>query len=690
MYNISFRKIMVFCITIIFITSISTPIINSQNSSFNSYNISKINLGTTLFVGGSGSGNYSTIQSAIDNAYNGDIIFVYSGIYNEILTIDKKIKLQGENRNKTIIDGIYNDKVVNIQSDNVIFTEFTVKNSGGFKENTAILIQSDNITISNCIVYRTRTGIIINNSYNTKISNCLLHTNGKGVQGEKSFFIKIENSEFCNSGIGVDLYKSQNIVFEDVYAHENGIVFFINKSSNIQINHCASCDNNDNGRGISFYNSYNIKIENSNAIHSGVGFKIVNSTNISFDRCSLLYNTHYTFWIHDNSDNIDIKNCQIINNFRHGIHITDSSCSVTNSTLFNNSIDSVLPKNSFVSAENNYWGSKLGPVFSKGFRLADILSRDFGKIKFFPWKTNEYENAGTDWTVEETFEKTIIKGYGDSQIILSGNDTDSDGLPDWWEEEFDYEETVWDDHTNLDPDGDALNNFEECYAYSWGADPYQKDIFIEFDHIKSNHPDTSNVLPQEYIEQMQESFAEHDIVLHVDQGELEGGEEIPYVANFNFGELVDFYWDYFLHNDLNNPRKNIFHYGLICDQGPGNGFAFVGWAHLNSFCISADVISGTQPIFERGWLITCGSMHETGHTLGLLPDDFGGNDNHAAIKPKYTDFWYYRNYKSCMNYRYVYSILDYSDGDNGEVDYNDWGEIEFDFFKNTHFEWPKN
>ena len=477
---------------------------------------------------------------------------------------------------------------------------------------------------------------------------------------------------------------------ENIYAHENGIALFINDSSDIEITHCASCDNNDNGGGIFFYNSHHIKVNNTNAIHNGAGFKIVNSTNIYFDRCNLEYNTHFTFWIYDNSSNITINESNIVNNLRHGIHITDSSCSVINSNLYNNLIESVLSRNSDVTAENNFWGSKLGPVFSKGFRLADTLSKDFRKIKFFPWKTTKYENAGTDWIVDETFEKTIIHGYGDSQIDFLGNDTDGDGIPNWWEKEFGYNETVWDDHGNLDPDGDALNNFEECYAYSWGADPYQKDIFLEFDHIPSSNPDASNILPQEYVEQMKDRFAEHDIVLHVDQGELNGGEEIPYITNFDFSELVDLYWDYFLHNDLNNPRKNIFHYGIICDEGPGNGFAFIGWAHLNSFCISADELSKNQHLFERGWLITCGSMHETGHTLGLVADDFRGIDNHATIKLKYTDFWYCRNYKSCMNYRYTYTILDYSDGDNGKIDYDDWGGMEFDFFKNTHFEWPKN
>lgn len=649
-----------------------------------------LHVGNTIFVGGSGAGNYTTIQSAIDVATSGDTIFVYPGIYPENVIIDKAIKLDGEDKNTTIIEGMYNDIVVATISDDVTISGFSIKNPGGFKDNAAVYIHSNHTTISHCMIYRSRTGLLINSSYNTQISNCIFHTNGNSIHAATSSFITITNSEVCYSGIGINLYKSQNVLLENVYAHENGIASYINDSSNIEITHCASCDNNDNGGGVYIYNSHNIQINNTNAIHSGVGFKIINSTNLYFERCTLEYNTHFTFWIYNNSNNIIINKCNILNNLRFGIHITDSSCTVMNSNLYHNLIDSVFPTNSLVKADNNFWGSKLGPIFLKGIRVIDTLSKSFGKLRFFPWETHEYEYVGADWVVEETFDKTIVHGYGDAQIELLGNDTDGDGIPNWWEIEFGYNPTLWDDHENLDPDDDALNNIEECYAYSWGANPYQKDIFIEFDHTPSKNPDASNVLPEEYVEQMKDRFAEHGIILHVDQGELNGGEEIPYITNFDHGELVDLYWDYFLHNDLNNPRKNIFHYGIICDQGPGNGFAFIGWAHLNSFCISADVLSANHRFLERGWLITCGSMHETGHTLGLVADDFGGIDNQAAMKPKYPDFWYYRTYKSSMNYGAIYSVLDYSDGDNGRVDYNDWAGMEFDFFKNTHFEWPKN
>ena len=62
--------------------------------------------GITLYVGGSGPGNYTMIQNAIDDASAGETVFVYNGTYFENVIVNKTIDVIGEERNNTIIECI--------------------------------------------------------------------------------------------------------------------------------------------------------------------------------------------------------------------------------------------------------------------------------------------------------------------------------------------------------------------------------------------------------------------------------------------------------------------------------------------------------------------------------------------------------------------------------------------------------
>jgi parallel beta-helix repeat protein len=84
--------------------------------------------GSTLYVGGGGSGNYSRIQDAIDNATDGDTVFVYDDAspYLENLMVDKSISMIGENKETTRIEGITNVTVVRLAADHILLQGFTI------------------------------------------------------------------------------------------------------------------------------------------------------------------------------------------------------------------------------------------------------------------------------------------------------------------------------------------------------------------------------------------------------------------------------------------------------------------------------------------------------------------------------------------------------------------------------------
>ena len=92
-----YGKFLTVAIVVLFIGAGVVPSISSD--------VSSLSAGNTLYVGGSGNGNYSIIQSAINDASDGDTVYVYNGTYYEIVVVDKTINLTGENRDSTIIDG---------------------------------------------------------------------------------------------------------------------------------------------------------------------------------------------------------------------------------------------------------------------------------------------------------------------------------------------------------------------------------------------------------------------------------------------------------------------------------------------------------------------------------------------------------------------------------------------------------
>lgn len=132
--------------------------------------------GLILYVGGSGYGNYSHIQDAIDNASVGDTVFVSSGEYRENIVIDKAIRLKGEDKNRVLLHAGIKDGI-KVISNSVEITGFTIEalHANNYDDSAIDLSSSGNYVHDNIITKSEWYGIFIfNSSYNIIENNSII------------------------------------------------------------------------------------------------------------------------------------------------------------------------------------------------------------------------------------------------------------------------------------------------------------------------------------------------------------------------------------------------------------------------------------------------------------------------------------------------------------------------------------
>jgi parallel beta-helix repeat protein len=195
--------------------------------------------GNWLYVGGSGPGNYTRIQDAINNAHSSDTIFVYNGTYYGCISISKNnITLIGQDKNTTIIDGSKIQTVLTIGANNCIISSFTLINCRQANNNwdsAVIKIYSDDNTIENNIIscyhieYNSDMAAIdIEGSNNKIIRNRVFEEDTAGrlhgivVQSEANYNIISQNNitDYWVDGILILVNSTCNIISWN-YIHNN-------------------------------------------------------------------------------------------------------------------------------------------------------------------------------------------------------------------------------------------------------------------------------------------------------------------------------------------------------------------------------------------------------------------------------------------------------------------------------------
>jgi len=415
----------------------------------------------TIVVNASGGGDYTRIQWAIDNASDGDSVYVEAGTYRENVIVNNSISLLGSGYYTTILDGGGVGDVLLVCTSFVNISGFSIVNSGSDIHDAGIKLDSGNycsIERNNCM--NNSFGIYVSSSnINIIANNTCISNQYDGIYlnyTDRNFITN--NTCISNNGYGIGIFFSKNHTIENNNGSYNGFGIYIYFSSNITITNNI-CSNNTYGDGIYLCSSdCNTLIKNTCNGNDWSGIElswrcknnnIVGNTFISNEKAGVnLYWSSDTNMIANNtcilntrgisiysSDGLTIVNNTCSSNVHSGIelyssnrnYVTNNTCNsnnncgislecslinhISNNTCFNNtnfgiSISAKTQKN--IVYQNKFIFNNKG-----GCQAVDNGTRN-------RWNTTEQGNFWSNWIAPDSnFDGIVDIPYNISGIANS-------------------------------------------------------------------------------------------------------------------------------------------------------------------------------------------------------------------------------------------------------------------------------
>ncbi len=336
------KPVLVIAAVLVLICSSSSGIANNKSTTQLTGNLSDI-----IHVGGSGPGNYSTIQEGIAASTDGDTVYVYDGIYTLTypvnIIIDKEVTLQGQSQENTII--LMNDTWPSSIPDSI----FPVM----------IIVEADNVTVESISLWFTASssvlvadGLLFNGTSHCMVYDCYV---GPALDGHtpithlrKGIFFAAGDTETTGNSVidcevirtnargarypeasGMSFIKSSNVVisgcFSDLYDMKS---IFLQDTSDAVITNCEIYGRMyfDDVQGLNIHSCYSRPVEDSwpgyyyygNAIEAIGGVE-----DFTIDSCEFeTFLSDVIRIIGTSVSTLEILNCSIHDVNAHGLVIT--------------------------------------------------------------------------------------------------------------------------------------------------------------------------------------------------------------------------------------------------------------------------------------------------------------------------------------------------------------------------------
>jgi len=282
--------ILVFCI--LSITVASQSIFITENE--------QVHSGLTILPAIIVPDNFTSIQEAINNATEGDAIFVRNGTYYENINVNKTVLLVGANRNTTIIDG-NNITAVIVSANNVLVANLTIRNSQDYTM-AGVRLNGGFGTIQNNVFLNNYHGIMVCSNSNIVTSNyfsdnylgvSLVWCSNNVITGNKMHDSKNGGAAISGGFMSNNLFSCNDIV-----NNYDGLSVGGESSNNVFIGN--NIESNDRA-GINLYGSDNTFVRNNISNNwVGISFQMMNgigSSNNTIFHNSIINNSNYQVYI---------------------------------------------------------------------------------------------------------------------------------------------------------------------------------------------------------------------------------------------------------------------------------------------------------------------------------------------------------------------------------------------------------
>jgi PGF-pre-PGF domain-containing protein len=278
------------------------------------------------------SGNYSSIQEAVDRAAAGSTIIVREGWYHETVNVDKTLTILSEcgPENTVVQSDNPEDCVFYVTADSVNISGFTIIGGGDYSNG---LLSNFGI-----LLYNANKSNICNNIFaNNLIGICLYGSSNNTLQA---------NNAISNTYTGIYLYNSPNNILYRNRAISNSYGLCLRASGN---NRLRSNKMGGNGYNLVITDFASINdIDKSNTINGKPVYHIVGENNLEINASS---RAGALFCI--NCQNVTVRNLDLENNY-FGVVLSNTSISLLeNNTFANNDIGMYLLDSGYGKIANN-------------------------------------------------------------------------------------------------------------------------------------------------------------------------------------------------------------------------------------------------------------------------------------------------------------------------------------------------